>query len=310
MKRLITTTRFLVLAMLVLFSVTGEAKEGIEPIVSTEWLAENLDRENLVIIDIRSGDAYAQGHIPNAVNVPLEVPFSAWTTMRNDLLMEVPDEAELFSMIGNCGITKDSLVVIVTEIAEPPAPPYPSANATRAAFTLFYAGIENVAILDGGYNKWVAEGRTVTNVVPAVKPVAYNGKVNEELLVTEEYVKKSLKKAIIIDARDADVYFGVTIEPYAPTAGHIPNARSLPTPWMWNEDGTYKSIDTLKEMAAGVIGKQGKREIIVYCGVGGYASSWWFVLGRVLGYDKVRLYDGSAEEWTRNNEMVKYTWTR
>ena len=121
MKRLITTTRFLVLAMLVLFSVTGEAKEGIEPIVSTEWLAENLDRENLVIIDIRSGDAYAQGHIPNAVNVPLEVPFSAWTTMRNDLLMEVPDEAELFSMIGNCGITKDSLVVIVTEIAEPPA---------------------------------------------------------------------------------------------------------------------------------------------------------------------------------------------
>ena len=135
---------------MVLLSVTGEAKEGIEPIVSTEWLAENLDRENLVIIDIRSGDAYAQGHIHNAVNVPLEVPFSAWTTMRNDLLMEVPDEAELFSMIGNCGITKDSLVVIVTEIAEPPAPPYPSANATRAAFTLFYAGIENVAILDGG----------------------------------------------------------------------------------------------------------------------------------------------------------------
>jgi len=309
MKRLVITS-FLVLAMVLSLSITGAEKETIEPIVSTAWLEENLDRENLVILDIRSADAYAQGHIPNSINVPLEMPFSAWTTMRDDLLMEVPDDAELLSMIGSCGITEDSLVVIVSELAEPPDPPYPSANATRAAFTLYYAGIENVAILDGGYTKWAAEGRTVTDVVPVVEPVVYNGKMNKEIIVSEAHVKKQLKKAIIIDARDADVYFGVTIEPYASKAGHIPMARSLPTPWMWNEDGTYKSKETLGEMAAGVIGKQGKREIIVYCGVGGYGSSWWFVLTRVLGYEKVRLYDGSANEWVRNNEMVKYTWTK
>ena len=133
--------------------------------------------------------------------------------------------------------------------------------------------------------------------------MAYNGKVNEELLVTEEYVKKSLKKAIIIDARDADVYFGVTIEPYAPKAGHIPNARSLPTPWMWNEDGTYKSIDTLKEMAAGVIGQAretGRSLFIAVSAVtpvhGGlsWAGSWGTIRS---GYMTVRRKSG--QETTR-----------
>lgn len=307
MKRLLTTGFFL-LPLVFSFAAACGGEGTIAPIISTEWLEENLDLENLVIIDIRSAGAYAEGHIPKAVNVPLEMPFSAWTTTRNGLLVEVPDDAGLFSMIGACGINGDSLVVIVAGSAET-APPSPPVYATRAACTLIYAGIENVAILDGGFSKWAAEKRVVTDVLPTVKPVAYNGKVNQEIFVSQDYLKEQLKKAVIIDTRDPAVYFGVKADPNAPKAGHIPAARSLPASWLWNEDGTFKSREVLDAMAAGVIGKQGKEEVILYCSTGTSATSWWFVLSRVLGYEKVRLYDGSANEWGRNNEMVRYTWS-
>jgi thiosulfate/3-mercaptopyruvate sulfurtransferase len=129
------------------------------------------------------------------------------------------------------------------------------------------------------------------------------------MLVSKEYVKEHLGKALLIDARDANVYFGETMEPFANKPGHIPTAKSLPTPWMWNsKDWTYKDPNILKSMAAGVIGKEPPKEIIAYCGVGGYGSSMWFVLSEVLGYKNVKLYDGSAQEWAKHYNMVPYLW--
>lgn len=311
----------------------------INPIVSTDWLAVNGDLDNLVILDIRTAGEYAAGHIYNAINAPFEVPFCAWLTMRGEFLLEVPEETALFNAIGSLGITKNSKVVIITSMATAPDPPYPLANATRVADTLVYAGVKNVAILDGGFTKWVTEGKPVTTAVPTVNPVTYQGRANKEMIVSIEYVQKHIGKSVIIDARDAEVYFGVTTESWAQKAGHVPTAKSLPTPWMLNQDGTFKSQAVLEEMASGVISgislpgpwkwnsdgtynhreleaiiswmkdKCKEKEIIVYCGVGGYASSWWFVLTQVLGYDNVKIFDGSAQEWSMYNEMVKYTWS-
>jgi len=282
--------------------------KAIDPIVSTKWLEENMNRVNLVILDIRSAEEYKAGHIAKAINVPFLVPSCEWIAVRDNLILELPEEGALFNTIGSCGIKGDSLVVIVTTTAKPPDPPYPLANATRVADTLLYAGVKNVAILDGGYPKWVAEGKPTSKEVPSVSKVSYQGKTNKAMFVSKEYVKKQIGKAVIVDARDANVYFGVAIEPFAEKAGHIPKAKSLPTPWMWRPDGTYQDTKMLSAMAAGVVGKQKAREIIVYCGVGGYASSWWFVLTQVLGYQNVKIYDGSAQEWVRSNDMVPYKW--
>jgi len=285
----------------------------IDPIVSTDWLAANSDLEGLVILDIRGGADYAAGHIPKAINVPFTDPFSSeWVVSDpNGLWLQLPEKAALFNTIGSRGIKKDSLVVIVTapNLGEPPY--YGLANATRVADTLIYAGVKNVAILDGGYPKWVAEAMPITTDVPAVEQVTYYSKVNEEMFVSIEYVRRHIGRAVIIDARDADVYFGAATEFFAPKEGHIPSARSLPTPWMWKLDGKsyiYKDTETLSAMASGVIGKHKANEIVVYCGVGGYASSWWFVLTQVLGYENVKIYDGSAQEWVRNYDMVPYQW--
>jgi thiosulfate/3-mercaptopyruvate sulfurtransferase len=302
----------------------------IDPIVSTDWLLQNIDNENLVIIDIRDPASYAEGHIPGAINEPFVTgfdpclgPISNWIIGSDDCLwLELPNEADLFNTIGNLGITHDSRVVIVTAPSDAdPAPFYGLANATRVALTLIYAGVVNVAILDGGYPKWLAEPeKLITTDVPEVTPVLpYEGHINEGIFVSLNYVRWQLYKADLIDARDAIVYYGAATEPFAPEAGHIPGAASLPAPWIWNlnTDGTYtfKDIETLGDMASGVIWEprryrdRWRPQIIVYCGVGGYASSWWFVLTQVLGYQNVKFYDGSAQEWVMEGyKMVPYRW--
>ncbi len=262
----------------------------------------------LVIIDVRETHLYEAGHIPRAISVPFS-PVSAWATSSDELLMELPEEADLFRVVGGCGLTCDSKVVIVTTVDKAPSPPYSLSDATRVAATLVYAGVDNVAILDGGHPKWVREGRETTTAVPGISPVDYRGTVRPEMFVSTEYVRDHIGRTRIIDGRDPDQYFGATIDPFAGKAGHIPTARSLPAVWMWEADGTYKPVELLARMAAGVIDQSRDKEVIVYCGVGGYASSWWFVLTQLLGYTNVKIYDGAAEAWAKEDAMVLYSWT-
>jgi thiosulfate/3-mercaptopyruvate sulfurtransferase len=300
-------------------TLTGKgatADRSIEPIVSTDWLAKNQNSKNLVILDIRGPDAYGAGHIPGSINEPFVAAFdpctgptSKWISGSKDCLwLELPDANELMSTIGGLGVTAGSRVVIVTA-PNPEEPPYFGlANATRVADTLIYAGVANVAILDGGYPKWAAEKRPVDKQAPAKSPVTYQAAVNGAMFVPMNYVKQRLADAVIIDARDMVVYTGAVIEPFANKPGHIPNAKSLPAPWIWNENPngtyTYKDPKTLLTIASAEVGDPGNQEIIVYCGVGGYASSWWFVFTQMLGYQNVKIYDGAAQEWVKHYDMV------
>ncbi len=275
--------------------------------------------ENLFIIDIRGVKEYAAGHIPGAISEPFETemdpcsgPASNWVVGTGDCLwLQAPDPEDLFDTIGKLGITRDSKVVLVSAPTTGDPLFYGFANPMRVADTLIYAGVASVTILDGGYPKWVSEGRTVTKEVPGLTPVTYRGSVDRSMFVTMDHVHEHIGKSVILDARDAHVYSGRTIEPFADKPGHIPGAESLPTPWIWqqNPDGTYtyREPEILGKMASNAIGKAAipeSKEIIVYCGVGGYAGAWWYVLTQVLEYDNVRIYDGSAQEWSRHYDMV------
>ena len=279
----------------------------IDAVVSTTWLQDNLDADDLVVLDIRGEDVYQEGHIPGAVNVPAG---EFWDD--GELAMMVPEENNLFNLIGNAGITSDSKVVIVGGVPGLGEPPYPLAQATRVASTLIYACIVDVGILDGGFPKWVGEERSTTIDATKVDGVTYEGEIVAGMFIEREYVEEALMRSdsVIVDNRDADVYFGVTIEPFAEKAGHIPTAKSLPAPWMWDEDWSYFDTKILSGMASGVIEENDSApgEIIVYCGVGGYASSWWYVLTQMLGYENVRIYAGAAQEWVLYNDMVPFRW--
>jgi thiosulfate/3-mercaptopyruvate sulfurtransferase len=275
---------------------------AIPPLVSTNWLAKSLDDPQLVIIDIRTSDRYKAGHIPHAINVP----FTSWAVTRKGLLLELPEVDELFNTIGSAGIKSDSRVVVVNKIDTP----HDIADATRVACTLLYGGVKNVAVLNGGYNKWLKERRPVSDKTVKPKPVAYKSELNKATFVTKEYITQKLGKSVIIDSRTPDEFFGVTQDLFTEKPGHIPGASCLPAPWVWTEEGTYKSTREIREMASGVVGRDKSREVIVYCGVGGYSSTWCFLLRELLGYSDVKIYDGAAQEWTSDPEapVIKYSW--
>ena len=278
---------------------------SINPLVPVAWLEEHLNDSGLVVLDIRSDEDYRAGHIPHAISIPASV----WSTARDELFLELPEEADLFNLLDRAGISGDRPVVVVHKTADPPRPPsYLLADACRVADTLIYSGLKNVAVLDGGYNKWADEGKASSTDIVVPLPVSCRRETVEGMFVSGEYVWERLGQSLILDTRDAEVYFGARIEPTAPLAGHIPGSKSLPAPWIWNDDGTYKNPAVLAEMASGVLGDNLSREIIVYCGVGGYASAWWFVLTQVLGYSCVKFYDGSAQDWVRRHQMVSYRW--
>jgi thiosulfate/3-mercaptopyruvate sulfurtransferase len=274
----------------------------IDPVVSCTWLQSEKGKPDLKIMDIRNETEYQSGHIPGAVNIP----FSAWTTTRNGLNLEIPDPADLLNIIESSGIDTASRIVIVNITGHP----FPLADAARVALTLIYAGIKNTAILNGGQEKWIKEGYPLSRDKVKIQKTKYSTAVNRAILISKDEILRKIGKSLILDARDPEVYFGITLEPQATRTGHIPGAKCLPAPWIWTVEGTYKSPDELRKIAGGLFGRPGSQEIIVYCGIGGYASAWWFVLTRMLGYENVKFFDGSAQEWTRDPEMpmVMYRW--
>lgn len=270
------------------------------PLVTTEWLAGHLERPDLVLVDVRTSAEYAAGHIAGAVSVPFAMPISAWTSMSDGLLMQLPPDAELSATLGTAGITRDSYVIVINNTELDGVPPsYPRAQTARVAVTALYAGVREVAILDGGMQKWSREGRALSTAAVTPAPVTFNGRPRSTMFVSKDQVAAAIgdRSKVLLDARDANVYDGTVIEPYAPVAGHIPGALSLPATQIWNDDGTFKSREELRALVLPVLGRHHGKQIIVYCGVGGYASGYWFVLSEILGYPNVKFYDGSAQEW-------------
>lgn len=284
---------------------SGNSCSEMKPVVSAQWLESHKNIEGLLLLDIRSKAEYDSMHIEGSINVPFEMPISAWNTFGlGDLLMELPSIQELEATMSNNGISLDSKIIIITSVAEAPNPPYPLANATRVAVTLKYLGVENVSILDGGINLWIASGKNVV-VEPTILPsTEFVANVNENIFVDADYVQTSIGSKVIVDARDSEVYLGEVVEPWANKAGHIPSAVSIPTVSVWNADGTYKTRGQLNTLVRNAIGNVSKdAEIIVYCGVGGYAGTMYYVLNSILGYSNVKFYDGSAQDWVVEHDM-------
>lgn len=306
-------------APLALRNTTPIICSALTALVSPWWLHTCQSRTDLIIIDLRSADAHAQSHIPGSKSIPF-APVSAWSeTSPTGLLLEMPPSATVRHVLASIGVRNHGLrdpaskFVLVNDVA---IPPYPQADSARVAATLKYVGIpmDHVAILDGGYQGWTFTTTTTTAVPTAAIIEPFTAIEDNTFLVNKTYVATNLHKKdqgiLLLDARDKTVYNGSTREPWSPKPGHIPSALSLPAENIWNPDGTYKPPNELRAQLLSVgiqdssssSAKQ-QQQIILYCGVGGYASSWYFVLTRLLRYDNVVLYDGSAQEWSMYFDM-------
>ncbi len=264
----------------------------VDPIVSTTWLEENLTHSKLVIVDVRKVEDYKAGHVPNAVNVF----YGSWAIMKEGFRNELPANDDLFDVIGSAGIGTDSIVVVVGKVDGIPD----RSDVTRVAWTLKYAGIPNVAILDGGFNKWIADKKAVSTDVVKPKARPFHGKVNENLFASKDYVSKNLGKAVIVDVREPDFFKGVKKLDFVTKTGRIAKAVNLPTSRAYNQEGTFKDKGELSKIASGVVGNDLAKEIITYCDTGKVCTAWSFLLTELMGYKDVKTYDGSTEEWTKD----------
>jgi thiosulfate/3-mercaptopyruvate sulfurtransferase len=279
-----------------LFPGLGFSRD-ILPIVSTDWLAQNLQNSDLVILDIRNSDQYKKGHIPGAINTP----FENWVVERNGLSLELPSDEALRDLLGKSGIRSGSIVIVVNRNETD----FSRSDAVRVAATCTIAGVRNAAVLDGGYTRWRKESRPVSTELVIDRSTAYSRTLDRSSLVSRDYVLSKIGKSVIVDTRTPEDYFGI-----GSSRGHIKSALNLPTPWVFNAEGLFNKPELLRAMAEGVIGKDTSTEIILYCDVGGYAFVWWFLLTQMFDYRNVKTYDGSMEEWIKdsNDPVTPYSW--
>lgn len=260
-------------------------------LIDTETLAQNLGREDLVVIDVRGAAAYSS-HIPGAVHSTWH-EFSDPSAVAKGLLE--PDVSRIEQRLQSLGINNTSDIVIYSN-------PFDNwGDEGRMFWMLQYLGHPSVRIVDGGWVKWVQEHRPYEHVPVQAKSGNFRASIRPEVMVMKDELKKIVKRAhpetIIIDARSVEEYAGKEIEGL-PRAGHIPSAMNIPWNGFLNPDATVKDPEGIRKIFEDH-GIHEKQEIITYC-LGGIRSAWIYFLLRLIGFDKVRTYPGSWWEWSRD----------
>jgi thiosulfate/3-mercaptopyruvate sulfurtransferase len=288
MKNMRWLKAVMVIALLLLLPLTVTARD-IDPIVSTGWLQKNLQNPKVVIVDLRKVEDYKAGHIPGAVNAF----YGTWAIKKGYLLNELPPLDDLMDVIGGAGIDKQSWVVLVGKTEKIPD----QFDMTRVAWTLKYAGVDNAAILNGGQDQWVREKRALSQDMVKAKAKSYKADVKKGLFVDKAFVLAKLGKAVIVDTRAPNFYAGKEKLPFVAKVGRIKGAVNLPVGQLYTKEGLYKDKAELASLAAKAVGNDIDKELILYCDTGKTCTSWAFVMTEMLGYNDVKVYDGSSMEW-------------
>jgi thiosulfate/3-mercaptopyruvate sulfurtransferase len=262
-------------------------------LIETEEAAKLLTAPNVRILDAADGPTYARAHIPGAVNVFYLAVANLEARKKNGYPVS-PQEAE--KIFGGAGIDEKTQV-IVYDGGEGPF-------ASGLWFVLEFFGHKNVKVLNGGFRKWVKEGRAVTQDEPKAEKKKFVARPNTDTVVTLDWMKKNLRNQdlLILDARSFREYIGEDLRPGASRGGHIPGAIHFEWTRVADKVATFKPGDQLKK-ALEQRGITKEKEVVAYCHTGiGRASDLALAL-KLIGYDKARLYTGSWEEWSSDPRL-------
>ena len=264
----------------------------MESLVSTDWLAGHLGEPDLAVVDSswhmpasgRSGrDEYLAAHIPGAGFLDID----AVSDRSNPAPHMLPTAEQFAAAMEQLGISRTDRIVVYDNS--------PIRTAARGWFMLRHFGAEEVAILDGGFQKWLAEDRPTESGQPSHRDARFEPVENRGGVVTKQQILAG-RITGLADARGKPRFEGSEADPRPGVApGHIPGARNLPFGSLYNEDGTFKSADELRRLFADA-GIDPSAQFTASCGSGVTANSLIFA-AHLLGNDDVRLYDGSWSEW-------------
>jgi thiosulfate/3-mercaptopyruvate sulfurtransferase len=264
-----------------------------DALVSTEWLAAHLDDPKIRVLESDEDVLlYDTNHIPGSQKVD-------WHSDLNDALMRDYISRDQFQELLRSKGIDDSTTVIF----------YGDKNNWWAAYAFWVFqlfGFTNAKLLDGGRVKWEQEGRPMTTDTPKIARSSYTARERSdaEIRAFMPDVRRHLEsKSALVDVRSADEYTGKKLhmadypQEGAMRGGHIPTAKSVPWARAANPDGTFKPAAELRAIYEQEQGLSASDDVIAYCRIGERSSHTWFVLRYLLGYDKVRNYDGSWTEW-------------
>ncbi len=274
----------------------------MDSLVSTQWLARHLGEPDLVVVDSswfmpssgRSGrEEYLQSHIPGARFLDID----ELSDHANPAPHMLPGAAEFGRALERIGVGRDDRIVVYDNS--------PIRTAARGWFTLRHFGARQVAILDGGFQKWVAERRPTESGQRNERPSSFEPIERDEVVTKRELLNGEFHSPLL-DARGQGRFEGTDADPRpGVAAGHIPGARNLPFGKLYEQNGCFKSPEDLRRLfdEAGV---DPSRPFIASCGSGVTASSLIFA-AHLLGSDAARLYDGSWSEWGADPATPKAT---
>jgi len=264
----------------------------MDDLVSTDWLAQNVAQADLVPVDVswfmpaagRSGhDEFLASHIPSARFLDID----AVSDTSNQAPHMLPS-AEVFGQAMEAtGIGRNDRIVVYDNS--------PTRTAARGWFMFRHFGAERVCILDGGFQKWVAEGQPTESGEPRPRPARFEAVERQNEVVSLRQIRAGLGVPLV-DARGRGRFEGTEPDPRAGVeAGHIPGARNLPFSELYNPDGTLKPPHELRRLFIGA-GVDADNPFVATCGSGVTANCLIFA-ARQIGNRDTRLYDGSWSEW-------------
>ncbi len=263
----------------------------MESLVSTQWLAERLGEPGLTIVDSswhmpatgRSGrDEYLEAHIPGARFLDID----AVSDTSHPAPHMLPGSEAFGAAMERAGIGREDRIVVYDNS--------PLRSAARGWFTLRHFGARDVAILDGGLQKWMAESRPVESGEPEPRQANFDALESDDV-VTKEQILAGVSCALI-DARGPARFEGSEPEPRPGVAsGHIPGARNIAYSALYKEDGTFRDREELRRLFSEARADPDQR-FIASCGSGVTAVALIFA-AHLLGNEEARLYDGSWSEW-------------
>jgi thiosulfate/3-mercaptopyruvate sulfurtransferase len=260
-------------------------------LVEPDWLEQHLDDEGIRIVEVDENPAlYAEAHIPGAIG------FDWQKDLQDQVKRDFLGPQGFGELFGKHGISNDHLIVL-----------YGDRNNWFAAYTYWYLkyyGHDNVKLLNGPRERWIAEGRPTSTDAPSYEATTVDAQAgNDAIRAKRDEVLSALDDGRkLVDVRSPQEYSGELIamvgyeQEGAQRGGHIPGAASIPWAQAVREDGTFKSADELRELYGGK-GVLSGDPIIAYCRIGERSAHTWFVLHELLGEEDVRNYDGSWTEW-------------
>jgi thiosulfate/3-mercaptopyruvate sulfurtransferase len=265
-----------------------------EALVDGDWLQQHLNHPSIRVVESNEDVLlYDTGHIPGAVHID-------WRgDLQDDLVRDYIMPEQFAEVCSRNGITPATTVIFYGD----------KSNwwACYALWVFRLFGHTNVKVLDGGRDKWIADKRPMTRGKPAYPRSKYPvppARHDEEIRAFyEETLAFSQARKPLIDVRSPGEYSGeITHMPEYPQegvlrGGHVPGARSVPWKMAANADGTFKSYEELRTIYSDQLGLDPASDVIAYCRIGERSSHTWFVLTYLLGYHRVRNYDGSWTEW-------------